>query len=749
MNRRFFGNLALIGFLLLVSVTNSHSQASQTWQVQKYDIAVDHSAASAQRVIDASATLRLRNIGASNASSVTLRLSEAAEVSGAKVGAESREIIRSQEKVGSATLQRIQLRVAAVHPGEEITVEIAYRLKVQENGALMAFSERSSQFLPLSFWYPTPNSWFFARGADFAPTTISFRGIGERTFLSSGDARSSDFNSELNIQPFFVTGEWDRLEVDGNEFFVPKGIRPDERRLAESILMFAAEAKSFMADRLGWSPREKLRLISVRRGGGFSSGGTILLDDVAIRRGRIDSQTSISVSEAIVRMYLSDGLRIFGDGHGFIREGLPRFLATEFLEKRFGPEVARAERLRQRNAYSSIANRDGALTQLSPLDDIYFNSSANKGAMIWRLLERDLGERFVLQAVSTGRKSGLLSIGGLRDERPDYGKSFTYLFDQLTTGNLLVGIPQISPGRVTVALRNTMPIQVETNVRLVVEGGLDFDQMVTIPGASFGQAVFDTSRRPLRAEIDPEGFFIQSDYSDDVAPRIFSESDVLLIIKRLFDRQEFSQVETSAGEALKRYPEMDEVRVFLARALLAQNKLAEAEKEFNTLRTGLVTSRSVSWMYLGLGEIAESRGQSTEAQMFYERAIRADGELGAVLLARRRRANLVGSPSSEESLQRFLQDFDRAAVSNRKSELDTMISPGESVRFSSGIAGQAQQWSSSIISYDRLSDGVVLVEARLSIKLLNRNQEQGTAIFRLIRVGAGWKIDGIEFFDVR
>lgn len=750
MKIKVFGRLVTITTFLLLSVSISHSQVSQTWQVEQYDISVKHPEGGDTRAIDVVAKLKLRNIGSASASSLTLRLAADAEVSQAIVGGELRELNRSQERVGAAMLQRIQMRLAAIRPGEVIDAEVSYRLKIQENSSLISFSEQSSQFLPLSFWYPTPNSWFFTRGADYAPTKISFSSDSRRSFLSSGVSSASEFKSELNVQPFFVSGNWEKLEFDGAEFFVQRGITSEEKRLAESILSTAIEARRFMAERLGWTPTEKIRFISVRRGGGFSSGGTVLLDDSVLRRGVIDSQTFMSLSEAVAKMFLSDGMRITGDGHGFIREGLPRFLATKFMESKFGEKVSVAERLRQRNTYSAISSRDGAITQLSPLDDIYYNSSANKGAMIWRLFERDLGADFVSKIASDARLSGILSVSGIRSTRSEYSRSFAYLLDEITTGNLLAGIPQTSAGKTTVALRNTMPVAVDVRVRLVTVDGEELFQKVRIPGSSFGQALFETQKRPLRAEVDPDGFHIQSDYSDDVAPKRFGESDVLLLVKRVFDRQEYAEVETLARDVLTVFPHIDEVRVLLARALLAQNKLIEAEKEFGFLqKTELITARSISWLYLGLGEIAEKRGEAEQARLHYDRAVRAEGELGAVLLARQGRARLNPSVAVDESLRRFFQRFDRAAISNRKSEVDVLITPGESVRFSSGIAGQAQQWSSAIVSADRLSEGVVIVETRLSIKLLNRNQEQGTAIFRLIRSGADWKLEGIEFFDVR
>jgi len=137
------------------------------------------------------------------------------------------------------------------------------------------------------------------------------------------------------------------------------------------------------------------------------------------------------------------------------------------------------------------------------------------------------------------------------------------------------------------------------------------------------------------------------------------------------------------------------------------------------------------------------------AGSYFDLASRSEGELGAVLLARQGRVRIGRNLVLDESIKTFFQQFDRAAVSNRKSEIDALIVKGEVGRFSAGLSGQSQQWSTSVIAVDRISDSSVLVETRLVIKLLNRNQEQGSAIFRLVRLGNEWKLDGVEFFDVR
>ena len=68
-------------------------------------------------------------------------------------------------------LQRVTVTLpAAVAGGGTLVISINYTLPVESNTGLAAISPNESQFLPLSFWYPLPNTLFTVRGADTAPS---------------------------------------------------------------------------------------------------------------------------------------------------------------------------------------------------------------------------------------------------------------------------------------------------------------------------------------------------------------------------------------------------------------------------------------------------------------------------------------------------------------------------------------------------------------------------------------------------
>jgi len=630
-----------------------------------------------------------------------------------------------------------------------LTVVVDYKIAVKENSGLNSISPVSSQFLPLSFWYPTPNSWYFARGADYAPVRMQVNAAGQ-TVVASGTETSGVFDQKFGGQPFFLTGNWESANALGVSVLLPKGLGADAQKVAVEVANLAADCRTFVAALLGPAPEVPLRIVGVRRSGGFASGGTMLIDEGVFRRGRLDSQTAMIIADSIVKIWLGGSVNIVGDGGGVIREGLTKHIATQFLESKFGKDIADLERQRQRIAYASVARRDSPLTMVSSLDDYYYPEVANKGAMAWLILARKMGNEEFYKAVRSATKDGSVSLAELRAEYPTDKGLLDYLFDQVTETNLLAGLPQIVGTDSRVALRNDGPIDVTVNVGAMMANGERLAAPTTIRANSYGEITFKASSKISRVEIDPEKFYPQTDYSDDVAPRESTDSDLLLAVKRAFDKQEFANAEKTARAVLRDQARFDDVRVLLARSLLAQGKNGEAEKEFRAvLDEKLPSPRSLAWADVGLADIASKNGQGQQAAKFAADAISADAEYGASLAARAIRNRAGPGSASDEGVKAFFTAFDRAAVSNRKAELDAMAVPGEVSKFVNGISGQSVEWKTNVLHVDAIDANNVWVEASLSIRLLNRDVENGTAVYRLTRLGSGWKLNSVDIFEVR
>ncbi|MDQ3490181.1 MAG: tetratricopeptide repeat protein, partial [Acidobacteriota bacterium] len=528
------------------------------------------------------------------------------------------------------------------------------------------------------------------------------------------------------------------------------GSGAEEQKRSAELASLASEAKSFTANLLGSAPDAPLRLVAVKRGGGFSSGGTIFVDDSVFRRGKIDSQTGMNIAEAVAKIWLGNSTAVSGDGYGVIGEGLTKYIATQFIESKYGKDVADVERLRQRTAYAAVAKRDSPLNIVSPLDDYYYPEVANKGAMIWRLLVKRIGQDEFFSIIRAGLQDGRVSLAELRAAFSTEKEFLDHMLDQITETNLLAGLPKLNGGETKIALRNDGGVDATVNVSAVLANGEKMSAPTTIRAKSFGELIFRTANKITRVEVDPEKFYPQTDYSDDVAPRELTDSDMLLAVKRAFDKQEYANAELTARTVLRQFPRFDDVRVLLARSLLAQGKIAEAEKEFRAvLEEKLPTSRSMAWANVGLGEIASKSNQSAQAAKFAEAAIMADAEYGASLAARALRNRSNTASTADESVKAYFAQFDKAASANRKAELDSMAVPGEVTKFVGGISGQTVEWKTQVIHVDKIDANNVLVETLLSIKLLNRNVETGTAVFRLTRAGSGWKLSAVDIFEVR
>ncbi|MCA1631531.1 MAG: hypothetical protein LC774_14600 [Acidobacteria bacterium] len=522
-------------------------------------------------------------------------------------------------------MQQITVTLPApVAPGATIKVAFDYSLALQNNSGLAAISGDGAQFLPLSLWYPSPNSPVSVRGADTAPVRLTVNAAGGETVVSSGQASGATFDQKLSAQPFFVAGRWDAFEgandARGVTAMLPRGATPDERKRAEALTAYAAAARAYFSSTLGGAQDAPLRLVAVNRAAGFDMGGTILVEPAVFRRAKLDGATALLIAEAIARLWIGGASPVRGAGAGVVREGLTRMLAVEFIEKHLGAESAESERLRERVAFAAVARRDAPLSQITPGEPNYLTLAAGKGAMVWRLAGRTLGrEAFmnVVRAQLQGARAGELTLASLRAALAGAGgerlKSILDAeLDQPTLTDLLVGLAQQREGGWSSALRNTAPFDVTVAVAARTDRGERLTTEVTLKASDFGEAIFKTASRVVGVEIDPDKLYPQTDYDNDEAPRRAALASSLDEATRSLTSQDYARAETLARELLARQPLMQDARVLLARALLEQNKLPDAEREFRAAADSpLPLAQTLAWSAIGLGEIALRKGQAS------------------------------------------------------------------------------------------------------------------------------------------
>lgn len=81
--------------------------------------------------------------------------------------------------------------------------------------------------------------------------------------------------------------------------------------------------------------------------------------------------------------------------------------------------------------------------------------------------------------------------------------------------------------------------------------------------------------------------------------------------------------------------------------------------------------------------------------------------------------------------------------------MDGLILPGELLRFRRGLAGTPSEiWETRVLRTERLDANRLAADVELHTKELGV-EHAGTAVLILARAGDGWRLAGIEYFEVR
>ena len=749
--------LALI--LCLAPHAGAQAPAGVVWQVTSFDI--NANVQQPERLLSSVATINATNVGSASGRVLTLRLNSKATVKSVTVGGAA-AIVRPTPR---GELQQIEVSLpASVAPNGSVSVAVTYTLPVESNSGLSAISPIATQFLPLSFWYPMPNTPYSPRGADTAPFHLT---VNIPNAISSGvEKAAGTFDQSLHAEPFFVQGDWDKLEgaadAKGVIVLLEKGADAEQRKHAEGLMAFTAAARAFYAAALGPAPDTPLRLVAVRRGAGFNDGGTALIDADALRLPKLDAATALSVAETVARLWIGGQTPVYGEGGGVLRDALVRYLATQFLEKQFGADAVKSELYRQRLAYATVAQRDGPLARTTPLDSTYFASVPNRGAMFWRLVDRRLGRaelmtvlRAALQAAKTDVNG--LNLAAVREALATRGGDSLKVLvdqqlDQVVDTDLMVGLPVQRGADWVAALRNIGSIDVTVPVVATTEQGQEVRAEATIPAKNFGEAVFKTPSKLVRVEVDPDKLYPQLDYGNDVMPRAKDLSQALNEASLQLGAQDFAKAEATARAMLASAARFQEAQIILARALLGENRIEDAEKLFRTaLEEPLPFAATLAWANIGLGEIAMKRNQPAEAAKLFNDAVIASRDYPSSLAARaariRAEAAANNAPPVDETVRAFVAQLAQAVVSNKKAELESRIVSGELVRFINASIG-TEAWDTKVVRTEQLNANLIAADVQIRASKLG-TVGSGTAVLMLAKTPAGLKLAGIELFEVR
>jgi len=454
------------------------------WQVNSFDVQAN--VQQTERLLNGVATINATNIGSASGRTLTLRLNAKASVKSVTVGGAAANYRPAPPE---RDLQRVEISLpAGIAPNGTVSATVTYSLPVESNSGLLAISPIATQFLPLAFWYPMPNTPYSVRGSDTAPfhLTVNIPNAISSGVEKAGSPGSVTFDQSLYGQPFFVQGDWDKLEgaADAKNVIVmlEKGAGADDRKHAEALMAFTAAARAFYAAALGPAPETPVRLVAVRRGAGFNDGGTVLFDADTLRMPKLDAATALSVAETVARLWIGGQTPVRGEGAGVLRDALVRYLATQFLEKQFGADAVKSELYRQRLAYATVAQRDGPLARTSQLDSTYFASVPNRGAMFWRLVDRRLGREALMGVLRAALQAGKSDPNGfnlpaVREALVARGGDslkalLDQQLDQVPDTDLMIGLPVQRGADWVSALRNLGSIDVTVTVAATTEQGV-------------------------------------------------------------------------------------------------------------------------------------------------------------------------------------------------------------------------------------------------------------------------------------
>jgi tetratricopeptide (TPR) repeat protein len=199
-------------------------------------------------------------------------------------------------------------------------------------------------------------------------------------------------------------------------------------------------------------------------------------------------------------------------------------------------------------------------------------------------------------------------------------------------------------------------------------------------------------------------------------------------------------------------PRFQEAQIILARALLGENRIEDAEKLFRTaIAEPLPFAATLAWANIGLGEIAMKRNQPAEAAKLFNDAVIASRDYPSSLAARaariRAEAAANNAPPVDETVRAFVAQLAQAVVSNKKAELESRIVSGELVRFINASIG-TEAWDTKVVRTEQLNANLIAADVQIRASKLG-TVGSGTAVLMLAKTPAGLKLAGIELFEVR
>ncbi|MGH9755089.1 MAG: hypothetical protein ACREA2_20110 [Blastocatellia bacterium] len=791
---------------------------AQEFEIKKYEI--NARVVPEEQKVDAQAKLRLVNLSDPDLAERLLlspdskpRLQfyinpkakvEAMKVNGAAVQPKTAEDAR-------ANLMRVYIDMTSgITSLSEFDVELAYSIPAADRGSALRVSSEETFLLPASFWVPVTHTPYADHGADTAPFSLTVAAPAGLKVISSGIRKSENsFEQSLAAQPFFIVGDYDVVSRGGAaypvEVYYPRGSSEIGKQQADRIAAEAERVVTFYAKYFNAAPVEPFRVISTQArqlntatSDSFSASretsvamvGAVTIDENIFRRDTVDLGAIELLSSAAARMWIDGQVLLRGRGAGMLRDALPIYLVAQYLGDRFGLHQRDAAFERFRRAYATIARSDAPLLTQSQLDRNYATSVYNKGALVWRMIERAVGgpafETALRSSFSRG-KVDALSLAGWRAPQQGRGGAqqhplcqfsrcanfkenlisagadrnlvndlFINWIDTVALPDFAIGQPQNTANGVESTVANFGSGDFTIEVVATNDKGEKIPKTVTVKAGEYSSVNFPAGAVIKTIEVDPDKTYLQGDYSNDVFPRRPSQSEAFSQANLAFSKNDFATAEAKAREGLAATSNSSGAPTLLAllgRALLAQKKNDEAARIFNdVLKAEPLPIQAYGLAHFGLAELAMQQNKFDAAAKHFRFAAAADLDAATTIAARDgslKAERGSGAVKIPDDIRAFLQRFDAAVLQGSSDAVNQFVELGNLRKFAQNlVVRKPSTWVSEALRAEEWDASRTAVDVTLKIKIDGKDYA-GRAVYVISRAGGKLLLSAAPTFDVK
>lgn len=684
----------------------------------------------------------------------------------------------------------------AIASARELEVELTYTIPGADRSTSVHVSTGETYLLPGSYWVPVVHLPYSDHGADTAPFTLTVTAPAGHKTVSSGIRKSeTTFEQSMAAQPFFIAGDFDVTQRGGDaypvEVYAPRGLDEAGKQQAQRIAAEAERIVAFYVKYFGVAALAPFRVVATQarqlntttndtfasaREINFATVGALTIDDNLLRRDVLDLGTVELLAGAAARAWIDGQVLLRGKGTGMLRDALPIYLTAQYLGERYGAAQREAAFDRYRRAYNTIARNDAPLLTQSLLDRNYTTSVYNKGALVWRIIEKQVGRptfdaavkasltRTRVDALSlnewqsplcalsrcTNFKANLVSAGA---DRKIVNEIFANWIDTVTLPDFAVGQPQTTAGGVESTVANFGTGDFTVDIVAIKDNGERLKQILTVKAGEFGAASFPAGTALKSIEADPDKLFLQSDYTNDQFPRTASQTESFGQANFAFSKNDFATAETKAREGLAATPNAPTLQALLGRALRAQQKNDEARQVFTAaLKAEPLPIQAYGWAHLGLGEIAMAQNKTADAIRHFRFAAAADLDAATITAARdgaRKAERAAGAVRIPEEVLAFLQKFDAAVLQGQAAAVNPFVELGNLRKFAQSlVVRKPASWTTEALRVEEWDANRIAVDVGLKLKIEGKDYA-GRAVYVLSRASGKLLLSEVPVFDVK